>query len=229
MTETLGLALSAAGLGLLTAVHPCPLTSHLGALAALSGWSERPRHVWSAGLTLAAGFASAYAALGILLSWGLASAPCASDVLQSYLTRLLGPLLVVAGMLMAGLFGGGRQPGLRERLSDWIGRRAWGRWIAFPAGVLLALSFCPASAAIFFGVLLPLALTKQMPVLLPVAYGAGVALPLVLAAFLVAFGTQRLGQGEDRKARFRTVRLAAGTVLILAGIAHALRHVYGVI
>lgn len=229
MTEALALMASAAGLGLLTAVHPCPLAGHLGALAALSGWSRRPRRVWVAGLALAAGFASAYAALGILLSWGLASAPHTSEVLQTYLTRLLGPLLVVAGMLMAGLLGGSGTPALRERLSARLGRRAWGSWIAFPAGMLLALSFCPASAAIFFGVLLPLALTKQMPVLLPVTYGAGVALPLALAAFLAAFGAQWIGRKAEREARTRTVRLAAGTVLILVGITHALRHVYGIL
>lgn len=229
MTEALALALSAAGLGLLTAVHPCPLAGHLGALAALSGWPERPRRIWGAGLALAAGFASAYAALGILLCWGLTSAPSASEVLQSYLTRLLGPLLVVAGMLIAGLLGGGRPSAMRERLSSWFGRRAWSSWIAFPAGMLLALSFCPASAAIFFGVLLPLAMTKQMPVLLPVAYGAGVAFPLVVIAFLVAFGTHWLGREANHAARIKTVRLAAGAVVILVGITHALRHVYGVL
>ncbi|MCK6473189.1 MAG: hypothetical protein L6R28_15700 [Planctomycetes bacterium] len=229
MNEALALSLSAAGLGLLTAVHPCPLAGHLGALAALSGWSGCPRRVWFAGLALAAGFAVAYAALGILLSWGLASAPYTSEVLRSYLTRLLGPFLVVAGMLMAGLLGGSGAPALRERVSAWLDRRAWGSWIAFPAGMLLALSFCPASAALFFGVLLPLALTKQMPVILPVAYGAGVALPLAAVAFFVAFGTQWLGRKSEREARTRTVRLAAGTVLILVGIAHALQHVYGIL
>lgn len=229
MTETLGFALSAAGLGLLTAVHPCPLTGHLGALALLSGWAERPRRVWRAGLALAAGFATAYVALGMLLSYGIASAPGVAVFMQNYLTRLLGPFMVLAGMLLAGLLVPGQTSGWRDRVSAWLARSKWGNGAAFPVGVLLALSFCPASAALFFGVLLPLTVTKDMPFLLPAAYGVGVAVPLALAAFLVAFGTRWIGPGTDHSARFRSVRWVAGSALILIGIAHALRHVYGIL
>lgn len=49
-------------------------------------------------------------------------------------------------------------------------------------GVLFALSFCPVSAAIFFGTLIPLAL--------PSVYGIGTALPVFAFAILIATGAR---------------------------------------
>ena len=98
-------ALTAAGLGLLTALHPCPLASHLGALAVLCGWTGQPRKIRLAGLSLAAGFGFGYAVLGVLLALGLANAPFVAQFLMQYLTRMLGPLLVLTGMLYSGLLG----------------------------------------------------------------------------------------------------------------------------
>ena len=45
-------------------------------------------------------------------------------------------------------------------------------------GVLFALSFCPVSAALFFGSVLPLAVKFESSIWLPFCYGLGTALPL---------------------------------------------------
>lgn len=56
--------------------------------------------------------------------------------------------------------------------------------------LLLALTFCPVSAALFFGTLIPLALAS--PAALPafMIYGVGTALPVGAAALIFALGAQ---------------------------------------
>jgi len=44
-------------------------------------------------------------------------------------------------------------------------------------GLVFALAFCPTSAGLFFGGLIPLALKSNSAILLPILYGIGTALP----------------------------------------------------
>lgn len=60
-------------------------------------------------------------------------------------------------------------------------------------GALFALSFCPVSAALYFGSLIPLAMQRESPVLLPALYGMGTAVPVLALAFLAAAGFQAAG------------------------------------
>ena len=46
-------------------------------------------------------------------------------------------------------------------------------------GFLFAMSFCPVSAALFFGIVIPLALKFQSRIFLPFLYGAGTAAPVI--------------------------------------------------
>ncbi len=62
-------------------------------------------------------------------------------------------------------------------------------------GAVFALAFCPASAALFFGGLLPTVIGSGSTVLLPVCYGIGTALPVIVAVGLLACG---LGMAAER-------------------------------
>lgn len=57
-------------------------------------------------------------------------------------------------------------------------------------GLLFALSFCPVSAALFFGSLIPLAVKNDSIVLLPALYGVGTGVPVLIFASLFVFGKQ---------------------------------------
>ena len=76
-----------------------------------------------------------------------------------------------------------------DKAGERIGRS--GSWGAGLLGILFALSFCPVSAALFFGSMLPLAVNKNgTSVLLPSAYGAGTGVPVFVFAVLIALGAQ---------------------------------------
>lgn len=223
-------ALSALGLGLVTSLHPCSLATNVAALSCLSRWTSSFRRVLAAGLLYAAGRIFAYVCLGALISLGAFSVPQAADVLQYYAGRLLGPLLVLSGMLVSGLLPAPHGLELSARVRSWTGgddRKLAG---SFLLGALLAAAFCPASAALFFGSLLPLAFSQGSRLGYPVAYGVGTGLPVV--AMAVAFTTGVAATERKLKARRlleRWVVRAAGVVLISMGVYLTLHKVYRLI
>jgi len=219
VAETLVGAGSALWLGLLTSISPCPLATNVAAISYLGRGVDQPGRVLCGGVLYIAGRAAAYVTLGLILVTGLMSMPEASRFLQLHMNRILGPVLIVAGVLLLevlrpilpglGRFG----ERLRQRLA---GRGVWG---AAPLGALFALSFCPVSAALFFGSLVPLALQLESPLLLPVLYGVGTALPVVVFALLIAFGTRFVAQAFGRVAvAERWIRRLTGVTFIGVGL-----------
>jgi cytochrome c biogenesis protein CcdA len=220
-------AASALWLGILTSISPCPLATNIAAVSFLGRRVDRPRLVVGGGLLYALGRALAYVVLGALLLAGLMSAPGVSSFLQRQMNRIVGPLLVVVGLFLLELIRV-RFPGLGrsgERLQNRLG--AGGMWGAVPLGALFALSFCPVSAALFFGSLIPLALEARSPVLLPTVYGAGTALPVVLFAVLVAMGARGVGVAFKRVTLVeRWVRRILAVIFIGVGIYMTLSYTF---
>ena len=95
---------------------------------------------------------------------------------------------------------------------------------AFLLGVVFALAFCPFSAVLFFGMLLPLALKTGDAVLLPSVFGLATGLPVVLFSVLLVQGVSKLSQTLKtvQKAE-RWMRLAVGAVFILVGLYYAIK------
>jgi threonine/homoserine/homoserine lactone efflux protein len=112
------------------------------------------------------------------------------------MNRVLGPLLLVVAVFLLELVelprGGGRISELGQRLAARGGRLA-----PLLLGALFALAFCPISAALFFGSLLPLALKAQSVVVVPVTYGLGTAAPVLAFGLVLAFAAQSLGRAFE--------------------------------
>ena len=229
MTFTFAM-LSALWLGVLTSVSPCPLAGNIAAISFIGRKAQQPRQVLLSGLLYTAGRTAAYIALGALVMTGLLLGGELSRFLQLYLNQLLGPVLILSGLLLlewigAGWFnftlaGGGLQAQAARGGAGW----------ALVLGVLLALSLCPVSAGLFFGGLLPLAAAQQSRVALPTAFGIGTALPVIGFSFVIAFAAQRVGAWFKRLAAVeKLMRLLTGVLFILVGINYCLRHIYGVL
>jgi cytochrome c biogenesis protein CcdA len=228
VTETLALAGGALWLGLLTSISPCPLATNIAALSFVGRQVASPRRALLAGVLYTLGRTVAYVALAALVISALLSMVEASFVLQRLAAKALGPLLIVVGVALLGLvslpsFGGG----IARRLERSAGRGAWG---ALPLGAAFALAFCPVSAALFFGSLVPLATAHHSPLALPTLYGLGTAAPVLAFAVMLAAGTATLGGAYERLRRIeRWARPVTGIVFILAGIHETLRGVFNII
>jgi len=213
-------------LGVLTSVSPCPLATNVAALSFLARQVGRPSLVLTSALSYTAGRAMAYTAVGAVAVFGLFSVPGLSQFLQRHLNQILGPLLVLVGMHLLGLvnFGFSTRAG-NESLHRRVAER--GPWGALLLGMLFALSFCPVSAALFFGSLLPLSVRFGSRVVLPGLYGIGSALPVVLIAVAGAYGAQAARRAAARVAALESwARPATGVVLLGVGIYLSIRFVF---
>ena len=214
---------SALWLGILTSISPCPLAANIAAVSYVGRHVGSPRRVLFAGVLYTAGRAIAYLALGAAAVWSLMSVVSASSFLQGSFSRLIGPMLIVVGLFLLGLFsfsirGAGVSDAMRERID-----RA-GIWGALPLGAILALAFCPVSAALFFGSLVPLATQNASPILLPAVYGIGTGLPVVVFAVLIALGVGWMGAALHRLQAFeKWARFATGLIFVGVGIFETLR------
>ena len=222
-------AVSALWFGILTSVSPCPLATNITAISFVGRRTGSPGGVLLSGLLYTIGRALVYTAIGVLLVMSLLSAPTVSLTLQMWMNKLLGPILILVGMVMLGLLRiSFRGRGMSQRLQRHVER--WGLLGALGLGALFALSFCPVSATLFFGSLLPLAVKHGSGILLPFVYGIGTAIPVVVFAIVLAFGTRWLGTLFERVTRVeRWMRSATGLVFIGVGFYMSLVHVYRVL
>ena len=230
---TFGLAVvSALWLGIQTSISPCPLATNIAAVAFLGRSVSNPRRVLLSGLVYAAGRTVAYVGLSVLilviLKNQIAAGSVLSNVLQKYGLMAIGPLLILLGMLLLNMLD---VPGSLSLAGVGLQERAakGGLWWSGALGFIFAVSFCPASAALFFLLLIPLAAAQESLVVLPTLYGAGTALPVIVFAGLMVFANQYVGKTFDRLALIeKWVRFLAGVVFIAAGLFYCLTIIYGV-
>jgi len=210
-------------LGILTSISPCPLSTNIAAVSYVGRRVGSGRAVLLSGVLYTGGRSLAYLVLGAASVWSLMSMVSVSTFLQGTFSRLLGPILIVLGLVLLGIFefrvpSVGVSDGLQARVD-----RA-GVWGAGILGLVFALAFCPVSAGLFFGGLVPLAVERSSPLLLPVIYGIGSALPVIIFAALLAAGARRLGEALDRVQVFeRWARRLTALVFIGVGVYETLR------
>ena len=217
MTEFSIPAFAALWLGILTSISPCPLASNIAAVSYIGKSLADTRKVLLSGLAYVLGRTLVYSALGFLLVKSFVSAPGLSFFLQRHGNEVLGPLLILIGLFL-----------LKIIRLDFLSFSAGGEnrfqnvkgiLPAFLMGGVFALSFCPVSAALFFGALVPLAAKESSAVLLPSLFGIGTGLPVALFAVLAAQGLKSAGRFYDNMAKFeRAARLSTGLIFIGAGI-----------
>jgi cytochrome c-type biogenesis protein len=214
---------SALWLGILTSISPCPLATNIAAVSYVGRQVGRTRAVLLSGGLYTAGRTLAYVMLGAAAVWSLMSMVSVSSFLQGGFHRALGPLLIVVGFLLLGVIKINLPAlGVSKDLQERVDRT--GVWGAGLLGLFFALSFCPVSAGLFFGSLVPLAADRSSPLLLPTLYGIGTALPVAVFAVLLAAGAGWLGKTLDRVQVFEVwARRATAVVFIGVGVYETLR------
>jgi cytochrome c biogenesis protein CcdA len=227
MTESLLAAGSALWLGILTSISPCPLASNIAAVSYVGRRVGTPRRVLLAGIAYSLGRALTYVIVAAVVVASLLSIPSVSFFLQQRMNQVLGPLLIVAGLVMLGWL---RLPWSMSRGVGALEQRlaSGGVLGAGGLGILFALSFCPVSAGLFFGGLLPLATGAGSRFVLPAIYGIGTGLPVLAVAGLLALGMGGISRAFNALTRFeRVATRVTGGVFVLAGIYLILTHIVG--
>jgi len=234
-------------LGLLTSISPCPLATNIAAISYVGRKVGDSRWVIAAGFLYTLGRCLLYLALAVLLAVTAMSIPAVSLFLQKYMHLVLAPIFLLLGMFLVGLItiGGGG-----ARMSEGMQKRvdSMGIWGAFLLGVLFAVAFCPTSAAWFFGLValmlgseagaitgvltkvgisLPAASLPGATVVLPIVYGIGTGVRVLLVAFLLAYSAKSVGKTYNVLSKVEWwARQITGWVFVLAGVWFAAKYVF---
>ena len=215
---------SAFWLGILTSISPCPLAANIAAVSYISRKLEK-RNLILSSLLYTFGRMAAYFAVSMIIVTSLVSIPSLSNFLQSFMPKIIGPILIVTGMFLLELISIDI-PGFKGLANA----QKYGLFAEFMLGFVLAMSFCPVSAALFFGSLIPLAVSAQSKVILPLFYGIGTALPVVIFAFLLTVSAEKMSLWFKKITEIeKWVRKIFGIVLILIGLFYTLRYIFKII
>ncbi len=216
---------SALGLGIVTAVHPCLIALNVSASALINGYTKNQRPSVFQSLFYLTGRAGGYIAVAFIIAYGLFAVPEVALFLQSTIYRFLGPALIIIGMMIAGLLSFGKTAARVAGFSFKSSNLPFLRTTLI--GLLHALVFCPASAGLYFGVLLPLAVSHSSVILLSAIYGIGTGLPLIVIITLSNLGLDFL---TLTKSRFIDLWIpkVSGALLILVGIYFTMHRIFRV-
>jgi len=212
--------------GILTSISPCPLTTNIVAVSYIGQQLGERKSVFFSGVFYALGRVIAYVMLASLIVVGLLSVPRISVLLNNMVNRLIGPVMILVGMFLLELIsiraGSGTKVDTVKRIiskNQYLG--------SFVMGFVFALSFCPVSAALFFGSLIPLALKFESSAFLPVFYGFGTALPVFFFALLIAAGSSSVAKYFNALSLFESyARKITGVLFIGSGIYLSLIYIF---
>lgn len=224
MTQVLIIFVSAFWLGILTSISPCPLATNIAAVSFLSKKIAHPKTVFWSGVFYSLGRMVAYAVLGFLLIKSFLSIPVLANFLQKYMNKLLGPILIIAGLFLLDVFKLNLSSFTisQERQDSLVQSGIRG---SFALGFIFALAFCPVSAALFFGSLIPLSLTHRFGITLPFIYGIATGLPVLAFALFIAFGIKSVSRWFNKVTKFELyARKVTGIIFILAGLYYVWRY-----
>ena len=208
------------GAGIAAALSPCPLATNMAAVGYMARQVGNGRAALLCALLYAVGRMGAYMLLGLVLQGGLVTLPPLSYWLQETLPLIMGPLLLLTGLVLTEAL----------PLPAWLHNATPSRsttdallrggvWGALPLGALFALALCPPSAALFFGVALPMASQAATPAWIGIScFGLGTALPVMAAGLLLTIGGSYAARLlHCLPALQRTLRWVAGGGLFLLG------------
>lgn len=225
MTLSAAAVATALWLGILTSISPCPLATNVAAMSFIGKEAASPRRVLLTGTFYTLGRSLAYAVLAALLIASVIAIPELSFWLSTSMNKFLGPVLIVVGLILLDLV---PLSFATACVSDAAGQRLGrsGTLGAGLLGILFALSFCPVSAALFFGSLLPLAAKNESSVLLPSAYGVGTGVPVFAFAVLIALGARSVNKVFAKLVQFeKWARRVTGVVFVAVGAHYCLKYI----
>ncbi|MCC7552226.1 sulfite exporter TauE/SafE family protein [Candidatus Micrarchaeota archaeon] len=214
--------LAAFFIGLMTAISPCPLATNITAIAYTSKKIENSKHTLLVGFLYTIGRVFTYVFIASLIVWFGIQSQTISLFLQNYGEKLLGPFLIILGILMLNIIQiniskGKRIEELKEKLANhgYIG--------SLLLGVIFALAFCPFSAVLFFGMLIPLAIVAGDGIFIPTVFGFATGLPVIIFSIILVKSVQKLGSIMNKVETFeKWMRHIVSILFIIIGLYYTL-------
>jgi len=204
-------------LGLMTAISPCPLATNITAIGFIGKNIENRNRVFYNGLVYTLGRAITYTLLAFIIFLG-ADQFTMSGTFQKYGEKIIGPLLVVIGLLMLDILKI-KFPGIGKLTKRFENKGTKNYWDVLLLGILFALAFCPYSGVLYFGMLIPLTISSASGLYLPVVFALATGIPVIIFAWLIAFTISGVGGLYNKLKTFEIwFRRIISVVFIIVGV-----------
>jgi cytochrome c-type biogenesis protein len=204
-------------LGILTSISPCPLATNITAIAFNSKEIKTVKHTLLNSLFYILGRVISYTLLATLIFFGISSFSI-SSIFQSWGDKVLGPVLIIIGLIMFGVIkiNFGANSTRMEWLKEWLAQKGYIGSLLL--GMLFALAFCPYSGVLFFGVLIPLILKSAAGLLLPPLFALGTGLPVMIFSIFIAFSLEKVGRVFRATQKVeKAIRYGVASIFMLTG------------
>jgi cytochrome c-type biogenesis protein len=202
-------------LGIVGALAPCQLTGNLGAITYYGNRSLQAKNQWIQILFFILGKITVFSLLGLafwLVGQGF------QEVLPNFLSwfrKLLGPLFILLGLTLIGVFALNWVNRLTSRLPQMKGDGKAGSYLM---GVSFSIAFCPTMFSLFFFALMPIVLSSSYGAVLPSVFAIGTSIPLIIFAGIISY----IGLNGSLMKKSRNfgmvIQKASGYILIILGI-----------
>jgi len=216
--------LTAAILGLMTAISPCPLATNISAIGFISRDLTDSRRVFLNGLVYTLGRAITYVGIALIIFFG-ASQMDISGWFQRWGEKVLGPALIVIGLFMLD-FIKLRLPGGIASITEKIGEKGRRSYLnTLLLGILFAMAFCPYSGVLYFVMLIPMTVASADGLYLPLIFAIATGIPVIIFAWLLAYAVGNVGKMYSR---IRTFELWFRRVVAVLFIGVGIWYVFSV-
>lgn len=208
-------------LGLLVALNPCQLAINLSALTYLHNRQATDHTLMRQGWLYVLGRTVTYSVLGIVLSILIRQGLNIKGVqaLMSKGEDILPYLLIIIGVyLIYRMFHHHDHHGEECHSCGETIKRS-GPLGALALGLMLAMAFCPETAIMYFGMLLPLSIANLFGWIAPIAFALGAALPVIAMVYLLSKAAEKARGFEATFKHFQQwANGIFGLAFIVAGI-----------
>jgi cytochrome c biogenesis protein CcdA len=220
--------LAAFFIGLMMAISPCPLATNITAIAYASKKIDNSKHTTIVSLLYTLGRMFTYVAIASLIVWFGVNVQAVSLFLQKYGEKVLGPLLIIIGVIMLDIIkinmfkSNAKLDALKEKLAKkgFLG--------SFLLGVIFALAFCPFSAVLFFGMLIPLAIKAGDGLIIPAVFALATGLPVIILSLILVYSVSKLGNIMNKIQTFeKWIRRIVAVTFIIAGFYYLGTYIFG--
>ena len=188
---------SALWLGILTSISPCPLATNIAAVSFIGRELENPVASSCPACSIRPAEWSAMPFLGILLVTSLMAVFDMAGFLQKTMNQALGFILFATGLILLRII---PLPTFTKGSGDKVARKLASSGLigSFLLGGMFALSFCPVSAALFFGSLIPLAIKFESGYSPPLGLRSGYRIAVLIFALAIGMGTHAVARAFNR-------------------------------
>ncbi len=204
-------------IGLMTAFSPCPLTTNLTAIAYISKKSHK--NVLKTSIFYTLGRVFTYTMIASLIVYFGLNTQIIALFLQDYGERLIGPILLFVGVVMLEILKIELPVKENKTINKWKTKlTSKGDIESLFLGIIFSLAFCPFSAALYFGMLIPLSLSNNDIILTPLMFAIGTGLPVIILSYLLSKSVSKLNKTIKKIEKLEKItRQIMGILIILTG------------